>query len=369
MSNEAQNWAWKVTGISAYEKLVLVRLADHADGDHTAFPGKSSLATATCMNKRSVDRIILRLEAFGLISIEHREGDSRRARSNRYHLHLEHLEPVERLPKETATEPSPESPVCATGKGGTVPGVPAHTQGDGRSTGITAETGHTASNHDKSDGDHSAPSNALIEPNAGGCHAARDGIVPGVVDHRGKGVLEPGAGVAPCRGEGGTEPPESSLNPQGESSTESSLSASRQKKSSQTRPRLSQPKPGGELPTDWVLSKSWADMARSERPGITDEQIRITAANFRDYFLSREGSDRTCRDWPARWRRWVRSEKFDRHPDGRPAKNSQALKLPRNDDELPRFASQNQLPAAKPGESFREYRIRLDRTIAQGARA
>ena len=165
-------------------------------------------------------------------------------------------------------------------------------------------------------------------------------------------------------------PPEPSLNPQLESPEESSLSGTQRPKSqSREKPRLSQPQPGGELPADWVLSKSWADMARTERPGITDEQIRITAANFRDYCLNLEGAERTCRDWPARWRRWVRAEKLDRHPSAGNSPSGKKLTLPRNDSELPSFAYRHGLPQAKPGESYTDYRVRLDRNISQGARA
>lgn len=90
MSVEAMAWAWKVdANLKTHEKFILVRLADHANADGVCWPGKDSLADTCCCSKRSVDRAIERLEALGLITVEHRTSDGGKQRSNRYFLNLQ----------------------------------------------------------------------------------------------------------------------------------------------------------------------------------------------------------------------------------------------------------------------------------------
>lgn len=89
MSAKATAWAWHVAGISCTEKVVLVRLADHANDQGVCWPGKDNLADACCMSRRAVDAVILRLEAAKLISITRRATESGRNKSNVYQLHMD----------------------------------------------------------------------------------------------------------------------------------------------------------------------------------------------------------------------------------------------------------------------------------------
>ncbi len=84
------SWAWDIAGLEIYEKMVLLRLADHANADGFCWPGKESLAESCCCSKRKVDLAILSLQAKGLITIEDRSKGGR-AVSNTYHLHLDQL--------------------------------------------------------------------------------------------------------------------------------------------------------------------------------------------------------------------------------------------------------------------------------------
>ncbi len=54
MSNQLLNSAWKVTGLTVAEKIILVRLADRADKDGKCFPGHASIATDCGLTERSV---------------------------------------------------------------------------------------------------------------------------------------------------------------------------------------------------------------------------------------------------------------------------------------------------------------------------
>jgi DNA-binding MarR family transcriptional regulator len=88
MSSKAMAWAWNVDGIKSSEKLVLLRLADHANDQGLCWPGKDSLADVCGMTRRTVDAAILKLEQSKLISITRRSTDAGRNRSNVYQLHL-----------------------------------------------------------------------------------------------------------------------------------------------------------------------------------------------------------------------------------------------------------------------------------------
>jgi len=90
MSVKAMSWAWEMSNLEIYEKMVLLRLADHANSDGFCWPGKESLAGSCCCSKRKVDMAILSLQAKGLIKIEDRSSGGR-AISNVYHLQLDQL--------------------------------------------------------------------------------------------------------------------------------------------------------------------------------------------------------------------------------------------------------------------------------------
>jgi hypothetical protein len=83
-------WAWEIKGLDIYEKMVLLRLADHANAEGFCYPGKVGLAESCCISKRKVDLVILDLQAKGLVRIEDRSKGGRSA-TNVYHLMLDQL--------------------------------------------------------------------------------------------------------------------------------------------------------------------------------------------------------------------------------------------------------------------------------------
>lgn len=70
---------------------------------------------------------------------------------------------------------------------------------------------------------------------------------------------------------------------------------------------ISNRKRGARLSPDW--SPSDADRAFAKQLGWSDVQIDSEAANFRDYWIAKPGSGGCKLDWPATWRKWVRSSK------------------------------------------------------------
>lgn len=70
--------AWRLI-LPMDEKIVLLRLADHADEGRQAFPSVAHLALHTGMSVRQVQRVLARLEGKGLI-----ERHMRSARSTVY---------------------------------------------------------------------------------------------------------------------------------------------------------------------------------------------------------------------------------------------------------------------------------------------
>jgi len=66
-------------------------------------------------------------------------------------------------------------------------------------------------------------------------------------------------------------------------------------------------KRGARLSQDW--SPSPEDRAFAKALGWSESQIDAEAANFRDYWIAKPGAGGTKLDWPATWRKWVRSSK------------------------------------------------------------
>jgi len=63
---------------------------------------------------------------------------------------------------------------------------------------------------------------------------------------------------------------------------------------------------GTRLPTDWVPTEAQILYCKTERPDLRPEWV---AANFRDFWISKAGSDAVKLDWDATWRNWVRKER------------------------------------------------------------
>lgn len=88
MSNAALNWAFEMTVGSPASKSVLIALANRANSEGTCWPGIECLKADTELSRRSVIAQVKKLQALGLISIEHRGGDGKGRKSNVYLLHL-----------------------------------------------------------------------------------------------------------------------------------------------------------------------------------------------------------------------------------------------------------------------------------------
>lgn len=86
MSVEAITWAWSVDGLTAPERLMLIALADYADDEWSCFPGQEKLATRVCVSKRTVIRLLQKLEAQGVIRRERRNRPDGSRTSDRFFL-------------------------------------------------------------------------------------------------------------------------------------------------------------------------------------------------------------------------------------------------------------------------------------------
>lgn len=73
-------------------------------------------------------------------------------------------------------------------------------------------------------------------------------------------------------------------------------------------------KRGERLPESWTPSDADRDFA--SKLGWSGVQIDAEAANFRDYWIAKPGSGGCKLDWPATWRKWIRSSKIK--PAGTP---------------------------------------------------
>lgn len=85
MSNVAITWAYRQKIIGG-AKFVLVALADHADENHSCFPGQKKLAEMTGQSERTVRRQLAELELQGLISRSRRFTSGGHRTSDRYTL-------------------------------------------------------------------------------------------------------------------------------------------------------------------------------------------------------------------------------------------------------------------------------------------
>jgi len=89
MSAKATAWAWSIEGLGMADKIVLLRLADHANDQGICWPGKDTLAKVCCASKRTVDAAIANLETAKLISVQRRRTEQGKNKSNIYELHLD----------------------------------------------------------------------------------------------------------------------------------------------------------------------------------------------------------------------------------------------------------------------------------------
>ena len=102
--------AWKVTGLTPREKVVLLALADCMNATTgMCFPSARRLSEMTGIHDRSVWRVLGLLEEKGLITRINRELDRGGKSSNRYLLHLsEPVPPPTSLPMTEPAQPYEE---------------------------------------------------------------------------------------------------------------------------------------------------------------------------------------------------------------------------------------------------------------------
>lgn len=86
MSIAALNWAWNQTAPTSTAKLVLVALADHANGEGECYPSMSRVADLAQCSTRQVSRCVDSLEAVGLVTRRRRRLTRGRLGSYLYQL-------------------------------------------------------------------------------------------------------------------------------------------------------------------------------------------------------------------------------------------------------------------------------------------
>lgn len=72
MSVHVSSDVWKITGITPSQKLILLKLADHADDDGRCWPSIRRMAVETCLDKATVCRLLRAMETAGWIEREQR---------------------------------------------------------------------------------------------------------------------------------------------------------------------------------------------------------------------------------------------------------------------------------------------------------
>lgn len=85
MTVRAMAWAWDQPCPSPAAKLVLLKLADHANFENECWPSQATIARDTGLCRQTVNAVVKDLVEAGLISSEHRR-DEKGQHSNRYFL-------------------------------------------------------------------------------------------------------------------------------------------------------------------------------------------------------------------------------------------------------------------------------------------
>lgn len=108
MSIKVMNWVWEHSTAKGSELLLLLAIADTADdGGRNAFPSISTLAGKTRMSRRTVQRLVVKLETDGHLVLR-REGGRR---SNSYEIVCENPPEAPISPRsEPVDEPPTPSP-------------------------------------------------------------------------------------------------------------------------------------------------------------------------------------------------------------------------------------------------------------------
>ena len=88
MSIDAMNWVW-TRRLRPSIKFVLLALADAADDNGICWPSIPTLANKTCLDDRSVQRILSNVKRDGLLDVERRYRKDGTPTSNRYRLTMQ----------------------------------------------------------------------------------------------------------------------------------------------------------------------------------------------------------------------------------------------------------------------------------------
>jgi hypothetical protein len=94
-----------------------------------------------------------------------------------------------------------------------------------------------------------------------------------------------------------------SLNPES-SSLRSEVAVATPKPPKVTIPEKPKAGRGTRLSPDWDLPDDWGEWA--EQQGMTRESIIRECDKFKDFWISKSGSNATKADWEATWRNWIR---------------------------------------------------------------
>lgn len=83
---------------------------------------------------------------------------------------------------------------------------------------------------------------------------------------------------------------------------------------------------GKSLPSDWTLPKTWGEWALSERPDMTETEVRGAANLFKDHWLANANHANSKKsDWEAAWRNWIRRTKTQMSHGGLSAASKRML--------------------------------------------
>jgi len=113
MSSGALNAAKAVRGITGPQKCILLLLADHANGEDTAWPSKKTLSEESCLSIRCVRDCLVALEKAGLILRTSRWRKDGSQSSDEITLTLPPPPARGALPprQESVTPPAPRAPL------------------------------------------------------------------------------------------------------------------------------------------------------------------------------------------------------------------------------------------------------------------
>lgn len=121
MSVHVSSWAWRLDVGDPETKLVILKLADHADDRGFCRPSIELIVRDTCLSRSTVIRRLKRLEELGFLQRERRREGSRNL-PNRYQL-VRTGDSVQQTPSTSASE-FPPAP------GDSVPGTPEPSKGN-----------------------------------------------------------------------------------------------------------------------------------------------------------------------------------------------------------------------------------------------